>query len=497
MSNSSRAALRIWRARTTRTVGDRAFLVYAILMVGLVAIVPVARVVWLSATSAVGVAAFASPVAPGVTVFVVAALWACALLLGRDRGPALLPPFLTHALATSDLSRTRVFGGSLLRAGVLVTTVTMIAAGAVAFSLLTHGLTDPFSAGIFIAIGALAGVIATVAWLAGQTFPRAAIPIAVGVLALGTVTAAFPAMQALFPWGWVGLAFPVGGSPHVLAPLIALTTALVAVVPLLLSRLALAELSEQAARWETATVHATNMDLGAAATSYQGRPHIGRRIRATRSIGSLPLTFLIRDAVGAIRTPGRLIVGVLGLASAGALISLAFTPATPGWLLGAAAGLLVFAGLGPLSDGIRHAASVASDFPLYGVSDEYLLVNHALFPLAVVLALLVVAVIVCSIIAGIAIAVPIVSALALGPLALVIRVSSALKGSMPTALLNPIPSPMGDLGAAGRLVWAVDSVLLASLAGAGAALAFQSPILLAGVAIAVVGIGTRRWHHRR
>lgn len=114
MSSRPRAAIEVWRARNARTPGDRANLVYAVLMVGLV-IVPVARAVWLSATSAVGLAAFASPAAPGVTVLVVAALWAGALVLGRDRGPALLAVFLTHALATSDLPRSETFRGSVLR----------------------------------------------------------------------------------------------------------------------------------------------------------------------------------------------------------------------------------------------------------------------------------------------------------------------------------------------------------------------------------------------
>lgn len=496
MNGRSRGAVGIWRARNARTPGDRAYVVYAVLMVGLVAIVPIGRAVWLSATSAAGVAAFASSAAPGVTVLAVAALWAGALLLGRDRGPALLPPFLTHALATSDLPRSDTFRGPVLRAGAVVTALTTITSGLVGGSLLSHGLADPLGVVLFIAVGALVGVIATVAWLAGQVFPRAAIPIALGVLALGAVTAAVPVMQPFTPWGWVGLAYPGSGLPHVLAVLTALTAVLAAAVPMLLNRLGLAELSAQAARWDSATTHAAGMDFGAAATVYQGRPHLGRRIRAIRSAGWMPLTFLRRDAIGATRTPGRFIVGVLALASAGVLITLAFAPAAPGWLLGAVAGLLVFAGLGPLTDGIRHAASVASDFPLYGISDERLLANHALFPLVAIVVVLLAAVIVCSIIAGIGAAAPIISSLILGLLALIARVGNALKGSLPTALLTPIPTPMGDLSAAARMTWALDAVLLAALAGTAATLAFESPILLIGVTAALIGVGLNRWRHR-
>ncbi|WP_159502482.1 hypothetical protein [Microbacterium sp. 18062] len=496
MTGRASAALGIWRARNVRTSGDRAFLVYMVLMVALVTVAPVARAVWLSVTSAEGIAVFASDAAPGVTVLVVAGLWAGALLLGRDRGPALLAPFPTHALATSDLPRSGTFSGPVLRAGALVTALTTLVAGLIGGSLMSSGLAAPLGAVMFTAAGALVGVVATVAWLAGQAFPRAAVPVALGVLALGAVTAAVPVMQPFTPWGWVGLVYPGSGAPHTLAALTALTALLVAAVPVLMNRLGLAELMAQAARWDSATTHATGMDFGAAATMYQGRPHLGRRLRAVRPIRHRSAVFLIRDAIGAVRTPGRLIVGVLALAVAGTLITLAFAPAMPGWALGAAAGLILFAGLGPLTDGIRHAASVAADLTLYGISDEHLLANHTLFPLAVIVVVLLAVVVVCSIVAGIGAAAPLASSLALGLLALIARVSNALKGPLPPALLTPIPTPMGDLGAAVRMTWALDGVLLAASAGAAAALAFESPVLLIGVTVTLIGVGINRWGHR-
>ena len=213
-------------------------------------------------------------------------------------------------------------------------------------------------------------------------------------------------------------------------------------------------------------------------------------------MSGLALTFLIRDAIGAARTPGRLVVGVVALTASGVLITLAFAPGSPGWLLGAAAGLIAFAGLGPVTDGIRHAASVAGDFPLYGISDERLLANHALFPLVVLVIALLAAAVVCSILTGIPAASPLASALALGLLALFTQVGNALKGPLPPELLTPIPTPMGDLGAAVRMTWAVDAVLLAASAGASAALAFESPLLLTGVAATVVIVGINRWRHR-
>lgn len=84
----------------------------------------------------------------------------------------------------------------------------------------------------------------------------------------------------------------------------------------------------------------------------------------------------------------------------------------------------------------------------------------------------------------------------LGMLALIARVSNALKGPLPPALLTPIPTPMGDVGAAIRMTWALDALLLAALARASAALAFQAPALLIGVTATLLGVGINRWRHR-
>lgn len=500
MSTRSRAAIGIWRSRNTSTTGDRAFLGYTIFMVALIAIAPVARAVWLSATSTAGVAAFASPAAPGLTALTTAALWAGALLLGRDRGPALRPPFLTHALAVSDLARSDTFRGPVLRAGALVTAVTTIVAGLVGSSLTSRGLADPLGVAIFTAVGALVGVISAVAWLAGQAFPRAAVPVALSIFVLGVVTAIAPGMQAFTPWGWVGLSYPSSATlldPVALAALAAPAAVLIATVPALMNRLSIAALVEQAARWDAATTHATSMDFGAATTIYQRKPHLGRRIRAVRPQGPLALVFLIRDALGAIRTPGRLMVGVVAFVIAGVLLGLALAPTAPGWLLGAAAGVIAYAGLGPLTDGIRHAASAASDVPLYGISDEHLLANHALFPLTVIIVMLLAVGIVCSIITGTAAGPAVVSSLVLGLLALLTRINSALKGPLPIVLLTPISTPAGDPMAAVRMAWALDGVLLAAASGASAALAPASPILLLGVGAILIGAGINRWRHRR
>lgn len=500
MTHRASGAIRLWRARNVRTSGDGAYAVYIALMVALVTVAPVARAAWLSVTGAEGIDALTAAAAPAVTVLVTAGLWAGALLLGRDRGPALRPPFPTHALATSDLTRSDAFREPVLRAGALVTALTTTTAGVIGAGLMYRGIVDPLDAGRFVAVGALVGALAAVAWLAGQVFPRAATPLAFGILVLGAVTAAVPALHPFTPWGWVGIAYPGGGSSHALAALTALTAltaALVVSAPMLMNRLGLADLMAQSGRWDSATAHATGMDFGSAAMIYQRPPSIGRRLRAVRPLRRQAATFLIRDAIGAVRTPGRLIAAVFALGTAGALTTLAFVPGAPGWVLGAAAGVILFAGLGPLSDGIRHAASVAADMPLYGVSDEQLLVRHALFPLTVMVFVLLTVAVVCAVAAGIAATGPILGSLAAGLLTLIARIGNAVKGPMPPALLTPIPTPMGDLGAGVRLAWSLDGMLLAAFAGAAAALVFASPLLLIGAAVVLLGIGVNRWRHRQ
>ncbi|MGZ0711333.1 hypothetical protein ACWPKO_23700 (plasmid) [Coraliomargarita sp. W4R53] len=497
MSIRSRGALKVWGSRNVRTMGDHGYLAYMTIMVALVIVIPVARAVWISATGANGVAMFASAAAPQMTMLIVTALWAAGLMMGRDRGPAHRPPFVTHAFATSDLPRFDAFSGPLLRAGTFVTAVTTIAAGLVGASLMSHGLADLLGAATFALAGLLVGVIATAAWLGGQAFPRAASPAALGLIALGAATAAFPFVQPFVPWGWVAMTYPPNGSSRAVAALLVMTAAAIAALPVLMNRLSITQLAQQAARWDSIVAHAAGMDSNAAAAVYQARPQLGRSIRAVRPRKRLWQTFVLRDAAGAARTPGRLIMAILAIAGAGALMTLALAPNTPGWLLGAAAGVVLFAGLGPITDSIRHAASVASDLPLYGISDERLLTNHTLFPLVVTVIVLLAATLACAVSIGIPMSGPILSSLALGILALGTRISNALKGPLPPVLLSPVPTPMGDLSAAIRVAWAMDALVLTTLAGASVAIAFHAPALLVVVSVALVTISIHRWRHRR
>ena len=495
MTSRVSAPVRVWRSRHARNRGDHAYLAYMTLMVALVTLVPLVRAASVTMTSTEGIAVLTTPAAPSVTMLATSGIWASALLLGRVRGPALRPPFLTHTLASSDLPRAVSFRGPLRTSGATTVALTTMVGVLIGASLVSAGHSTLSDALMFVLASISVGVISTIAWLVGQAMPRTAAVLAPTVFALGVITSTVPAIQPFTPWGWVGLAYPVATATGSLAPLLAMTAIAAAAVPALMDRLTLAQLISQAARWETATSYATGMELAAATTVYQAAPRVGRHLRAVKPALRRPLTFLLRDTVGAARTPIRLAAAVLALVAAATLFTLSFVPESPTWVLGAVAGVILFAGLGPLTDGIRHAASVASDLPLYGISDERLLAHHTLFPVLATITVLVVTTVICSILIGHAIP-AILGSLALAILAITARIGIALKGPLPPALLTPIPTPMGDLGAAARLTWALDGLLLTALAGASAALLFQSPVLLVSVGATLTGLTIHRWRHR-
>lgn len=497
MMGRVRSANRVWLARTARTRRDRAYLLYLVPMVALVMVAPIVRAIWIGMANVTGLEMLTAPEAPRAVTLITSVLWASALLVGTGRGPALRPPFVTWAMGSSGVSRSVTFSRPMIRASAIVTTLTVAAAGLPSGVLVAHGVIDVFSGVMFVVAGFLVGVITSVAWLAGQALKGLPLPLAFGIATLGALAATFPGIQRLTPWGWVGLTYPVHGAPTTIAPLVVLAAMLVAAVPALLGRISLEDAVSQAIRWESAVRHTAGLELAEAATVYRATPMVGRRLRAVRPSIHLSLTFFIRDAVGALRTPVRLVAGVVGMAAAGALISLIVSSGNGQWLLGAAVGLLVFVAMGPLTDGIRHATSVGSDLPLYGISDGHLLVQHALFPAICVVTVLLTAAVLHSSLFGGAVVPSALSTLCVGTLALGARVSNALKGPLPSALLAPIPTPMGDYGGMARLTWALDGVLLMGLAGAAIALPQATPVLLVATATTLTALVVARWRARR
>ncbi len=496
MSGSVRTAVVLWRQRGARSGGERAFTVYLLAMVALVAVAPVVRAVWLEAAGPGGLSLFADPRAPRVIALITSIIWAAALAWGPSRGPALRPPALTWALGTSALSRRRAFLGPVLIAGTF--SIGLWTAGAVlaGASLAVNGVASAAAVIGFAAAGALGGAVTICAWLVGQALPRLALPAAAIVLGLGVLAIAVPAVGIATPMGWVAASYPLGEATSAPIPLAALALVLSASIPWLLDRLRTNELLAQAVRAQAAQTSAVGLDLGGAADVYRARPSHGRRLRAVGAHGRLWSAMIRRDAVGALRTPLRLALGVAALSLAGVLAAIAAAPGTPAMVLGAVAGLLAFAGLGPVTDGIRHAASAAADVPLYGVADASLVALHAVFPLAAAIALATIAAGLATTVSGVG-AAPVLAGALLVLMTLALRLASALKGPMPVALLAPVSTPMGDPMAGVRLVWALDAAVLAAASGAAIVVLPAAPLatcVVAGVIAAMIAV---RWRGRR
>jgi len=536
-SSSTRASATILRdlRRTVREArrrptADTSYAVYLAMLIVLVAVVPVVRAGWLFVTDPVNAVALTSAATVPVIAGVVGLVWAAAVIAGRLRGPVVFTPFLAHALTTSPVPQRRAFArqvwmsvAALSAAGALCGAVLAAAEAAAVTSATAAAAASPSTAALATtaassafmiapgaalgvalsaSVGAACGIVAALLWLVGQAVPSRWSALAIGVLAaLSTVAFSAQAWGLTFDPALAGstLAALAAVGAHPLAAPGALLAALtlLAVVPLLLSRLEPRVVLGQSLRWEAVRLHTSTLELSASVATYQTVPRAGRRRFAIGGRArSLPAIIVRRDAVAALRTPGRLAIGVLVLLACGALITGAAVVAPPAWMLGAIAGVAAYAAAGPLSDGLRHAVEAASALPLYGTSDSALLLLHTLFPaLAVGLVVATGAVLVTAFWPPAA-ALPLASIgsaviVAIG--AVVLRLMNALKPPLPLALLTPIPTPAGDMAALNRVIWALDGVLLAGLLGAAASLS-ATAILAPLAVVAVAGlIARRRW----
>lgn len=497
------------REARRRPAADTSYAVYLAMLIVLVAVVPVVRAGWLFVTDPSNAVALTSAATVPVIAGVVGLVWAAAVIAGRLRGPVVFTPFLAHALTTSPVPQRRAFArqawmsaAALAVVGALGGAVLAAASAAAVTSgfMITPGIA--LGVALSASVGAACGILAALLWLVGQAVPSRWSALAIGVLA-ALSTVAFAAQV----WGFAfdpalassilaGLA-AVGAHPLAAPAALLAALTLLALVPLLLSRLEPRVVLGQSLRCEAVRLHTSTLELSASVATYQSVPRAGRRRFAIGGRArSLPAIIVRRDAVAALRTPGRLAIGVLVLLACGALIAGAAVVAPPAWMLGAIAGLAAYAAAGPLSDGLRHAVEAASALPLYGTSDSALLLVHTLFPtLAVGLVVATGAVLVTAFWppAGALPLVSIASAVIVALGAVVLRLMNALKPPLPLALLTPIPTPAGDMAALNRVIWALDGVLLAGLLGAAASLS-ATAILAPLAVVAVAGLVVqRRW----
>ncbi|WP_454131848.1 hypothetical protein [Microbacterium lacticum] len=492
------AARAIWRARRERSGGDKAYALYAFILVAMIVIVPVVRALWLIASSPAGLAVLASADASAAVSLIAAVLWAGALLAGRKRGPALLPPFLLYALTGSSIRRALTLRQPVLRSAAIIVATCTAGAALAGTILFADGHAQLGGVVVFATGAGAAGVVAAMLWLVGQVFPRAAFPIALTVLILAGTSLSIPEMFAFTPWGSVGATYPLAGS-GALSLVYAGVLAIAAIVltPVLLDRLTGMQLSTQAARWERATAFSFSFDFRAATTVYEAEPHLGRNLRAVNLSKHRWATFFLRDAIGQLRTPGRSLGAITATVAAGALIALSLLPDAPAALLAGTAGIVIYSATGPLTKGLQHAASVAGDYPLYGISDRRLVLLHSLFPLTVVLTVLPIAASITAPIVGTGLGLALTGACAVGILALALRLGNALKGPIPPSLLTPVNTPAGDLSIVMQLGWALSDPLTAILSALTITMLPITPIPLAILTISVGALVFARWRKRR
>ncbi|MBM7412527.1 hypothetical protein JOE38_002350 [Clavibacter michiganensis] len=466
----------------------------------LVVVFPIARSVWLAVSAPDVAVVLSSTAAARVAGITAAAMWSAAILIGGRRGPALLAPLLVHVLAESDMRRTRVFGRPLAVAGASSFAVATIAAGFVAGSLSTNGQTDALGAVLLIVMGSAVGIIAFGSAVLGQALGRAAAPTSAAVALLGVLGATSSTLRPFLPSGWVDAAMTAATSEDAAAAmpvLLLLVLALLAVlaVPVSAERLRVADLIAHATRWEVAVNLGSSMEFGAASTLYQTLPTIGRRISAVRWSGSTAARFFIRTVVGAARTPGRFVFGVVQLGVSSAMLVIAST-SHEGVLIGAVAGAVMFSGLGPLTDGIRHASQVVAAGSIYGVADGHLVALHCLLPVSVTGLTVGGAIIARGALDAPDLPLFGLCAAAIGASMVGLRLAGALKGPLPLMLMTSAPSPLGDPMPVVRLLWGLDGPVLAVLLGASAGLPGSPLLPVLSLGALVAGVVTARWRRR-
>ncbi|WP_062293214.1 hypothetical protein [Demequina phytophila] len=431
---------------------------------------------------------------------VLGAVLVASFTIGTTRGPAVMRPFVVHALVTSDIPRRRVFARPMLRATLAVIALSVLLAAVLLVPLADADAMSWGALGAGLVAAALYGLVLVVVWLAGQ----AATGIATWVVPTALVVAigaglAWPALGRLLPWTWAASTWPDGSSTAPLLPLAGLAVlavAAVAAVPRLLGGLSGPPLIEQARRWEGATIAATTGDLTTAMGSFRATPSLGRRWRVVRG-ASFALAVVRADLAATLRMPLRALVAVLALGGGGWVLAAA--PDAPGllrWALACASSLLIFTGLGPLSDGLRHAVLAVTTPRLFGVSDDALVLSRAWAPLvggAVVAGT-------CASAGAAARGDAWGPALAMTVLVVgiltVVRLDAAAKGFPPLWLTAPVVTPMGDMSVVGTVVWQIDAVLAAALVGTGALALWSGSTLGTVVLVLVVAVSLIQWRMR-
>lgn len=495
MGRSIRVVRKLWSRPREKSPSQLAYVIYLIPVLGLFTLAPVLRAVWLIANDVSVASGFIRAfVDPWPALFALC-LWGIALMLGRLRGPVVTHPFLAFALTGGPMTPRQAFGRKLwLQIGLasvvggMISAIVVLAWGAI-------GDLEPYSATGAISGGLLVGSLAVVLWLLGQVLRERTILVILLFLALG-----LPALWTPVAWhpiGWVGAALRPGTEPWALLPLVALTGVLFALIPSFIDRASPQTVMRQSLRWESAVSQAALFEFSSAAETYQPEPSTARAVFAVRGWIGLTGTIVIRDAIASIRTPARLAISSSVMIVAGGFLIAATDWGFQSLTLGGVAALVCYLAAGALCDGLRHVCNTKDSMPLYGVRHERLLLAHSIFPICALFAL--------SLVGGTLAmfmlpndGIRMVGLVAFIPFAIGIvacKLLDGMKPPTPISLLTPVPTPIGDLAIVNRLIWALDTPLIAFLIGVAVAVglgALWLPLLLGSV---VAAIFWRRWTH--
>lgn len=499
-SGSLTAVREVWAQRSeARTRGDVLYLVYVVALSVLIFGAPALRAAGTALSRPDVVPLLIASGAPQTSTAITLAGGAALVLLGAVRGPALLSPFFTASLASSAIPRRSVLWRPLLRSLLVTVMGAVLPAVLIAVTLWSAGHVELGAVGWFALAAAGTGLLLCAAWFAGQLLGpvgRRLLAAALAVLAIGAL---------LLPLGiGIGGAYPVGGRwPALSAAALSVAGVLAvgAAMPLL-DRLRGTVLQEQAARWESATISATTMDLSGAAGFFQPAPATGRRLPAFGA-GPFAVLYARRDLVAWLRSPERTAVGIIAtLLSAGALAGSTLITGPLAWFMLLIGTLGLWLASGTFVDGMRHGVHTLGAPQLFGQSAAVQTILHGIAPMALLTGLGACGGLGAWIAAG---AVPGSMLLAvllptlLAPVLIVGRARDAAKGPMPLSLSAPMPTPQGDMSVLPMLAWLSDAILLAL--GVGALLLASSSagaLWMLGVAVsAAVVMGLMAWMRLR
>lgn len=471
----------------------RAYLVGAVV---LVAVAPLARMLFIALLEPASLAWLTSPVFAEQLRIVAAAVVPLGLLVGTIRGPALLAPFATVTLGSNHVPR-RLSLRRPYRRSVLVAAAGTGAVVCLLGAALVVGVGAPLAAVACFAAASVAlaylGVVAALvgqvigslrAWVAAVALGLLGVsPLGIGVWfgsiwtgVVGRRGGAYQGLHSAFE-GWLGhdgaLSLALVGAIVLLGVIAA---ALVS-VPRLLDRLRGDELLRQARRREAAAFAAATGELAGASAAYREMPSTGRGLRAIVG-GPRVFSMLVRDVVGALRTPQRTVFGLVGVVVAALLMGLTAGPSGVAALAGVGGSILMFLALAPFTEGFRHAADAAAGAAVFGTPTGEQFLLHAVFPLVVI-----VLVVGATLLVSGGGAAPLLGGLAM----VAVRAYEAGRGHLPPLLLTPMPSEVGDVSVLARLVWQLDSVIIAALLGLATTMLWTAALPVASIVLLVAG----------